>query len=91
MSERTLQAAHTDLLTAIVAALDVPLPSLVAADERLYHRLLERRVSDLRVVLAVMLSGRRDPWPAASAIRQRTAEEPVTYTPFEFAWDGEDR
>ncbi|MGP3687419.1 hypothetical protein ACTVZO_22415 [Streptomyces sp. IBSNAI002] len=91
MNERTMQAAHTDLLAAIVAALDVPLPSIADADERLYHRLLERRTSDLRVILAAMLRHSGDPWENASEIRRRTAEEPVIYIPFDFTHDGADR
>ncbi|MCX5013508.1 hypothetical protein OG765_21295 [Streptomyces sp. NBC_00555] len=91
MNERTMQAAHIDLLTAVVAALDVPLPSIADADERLYHRLLERRMSDVRVVLAAMVRHGGDPWENASEIRRRTAEVPVTYTPFEFTQDGADR
>ncbi|MEU7067742.1 hypothetical protein [Streptomyces sp. NPDC046161] len=84
MNERTLKASYADLLAAIVNALDVPLPSLAEADERTYYQLLERRASDVRVVVAVNLSHSRDPWLAASEIRRRTAEGPVTYTPFEF-------
>lgn len=91
MNERTEKAAHLDLLAAVVAALDVPLPSIADADERLYYRLMERRMSDLRVVLAAMLAHGGDPWENASEIRRRTAEEPVLYIPFEFAHDGADR
>ncbi|WP_412077768.1 hypothetical protein ACLF6K_26050 [Streptomyces xanthophaeus] len=83
MNERTQKAAYADLLAAVVEALDVPLPSIADVDERVYYLLLERRVSDLRVVLAVMLSLGGDPWQNASVIRRRTAEEPVTYTPYE--------
>ncbi|MGW2677925.1 hypothetical protein [Streptomyces sp. NPDC001436] len=91
MNERTVKAGYADLLAAIVDALDVPLPSLAEADERTYYRLLERRASDVRVVVAVNLSHSRDPWTAASEIRRRTAERPVTYTPFEFTTTEADR
>ncbi|MGW5394741.1 hypothetical protein [Streptomyces sp. NPDC003952] len=84
MNQRTQNAAVADLLRAIVEALDVPLPSVADADERVYHRLLERRTSDVRIVLDVMLRMGGDPWENASDIRRRTAEEPVTYTPFVF-------
>ncbi|MCP3758732.1 hypothetical protein [Streptomyces sp. TBY4] len=87
MNQRTENAAVTDLLRAIVEALDVPLPSLADADERAYHRLLAHRTSDLRVTLAVLLSRGGDPWENASIIRRRTAEEPVTYAPFVFTED----
>ncbi|WP_406367233.1 hypothetical protein [Streptomyces sp. NBC_01546] len=91
MNERTMQAAHADLLAAIVAALDVPLPSIADTDERLYYRLLEQRACSVRILLRANLAHSRDPWLAASSIRRRTAEEPVTYTPFEFTRDGADR
>ncbi|MFF4433041.1 hypothetical protein ACFYZ4_28275 [Streptomyces sp. NPDC001513] len=84
MNERTHNAAVTDLLRAVVEALDVPLPSVAEDDERVYHRLLERRASDVRIVLDVMLRRDGDPWENASIIRRRTAQEPVTYTPFVF-------
>ncbi|GGR85705.1 hypothetical protein Snoj_44120 [Streptomyces nojiriensis] len=86
MNERTERAAVADLLSAIVAALDVPLPALAEADERAYHRILQRRASDVRIVLRVMLRHRGDGdlWESASEIRHRTAEEPVSYTPFVF-------
>ncbi|MGW7141145.1 hypothetical protein [Streptomyces xanthophaeus] len=91
MNDRTLKAAYADLLAAIVEALDVPLPSLAQADERTYYLLLERRASDIRIAAEVNLSHTLDPWMAASAIRRRTAETPVTYTPFEFKPDGGSR
>ncbi|MEV7372424.1 hypothetical protein AB0O51_16260 [Streptomyces sp. NPDC090301] len=72
------------LLTAIVEALDVPMPSIREVDEQEHYRVLERRSSDVRIALAVLLrhpgSGALD--DAAQDIRHRTAGEPVTYTPF---------
>ncbi|MFJ3861039.1 hypothetical protein ACIPRL_33030 [Streptomyces sp. NPDC090085] len=89
MSDRT--EAHADLLDAIVEALNVPLPSIAATDERLYYRLLDRRALAVRITLEANRSGTRDPRLAARMIRTRTAEEPVTYTLFEPKKDGEDR
>lgn len=83
--------AHVDLLGAIVEALDLPLPSIEEADERLYYRLLERRALAVRIVIESNRAVTRDPRLAADAIRTRTAEEPVTYTPFEPMKDGVDR
>ncbi|MGW5850515.1 hypothetical protein ACWFQ8_21635 [Streptomyces sp. NPDC055254] len=89
MNDRT--EAHVDLLEAIVDALDLPLPSIEKADERLYYRLLERRALAVRIVIESNRAVTRDPRLAADAIRIRTAEEPVTYTPFEPVKDGVDR
>ncbi|MGP3685400.1 hypothetical protein ACTVZO_11930 [Streptomyces sp. IBSNAI002] len=83
--------AHVDLLEAIVEALSLPLPSIEEADERLYHRLLERRALAVRIIVQVNRTVSRDPRMAADAIRTRTAEEPVTYTPFEPDEDGDGR
>ncbi|WP_405942060.1 hypothetical protein [Streptomyces sp. NBC_00207] len=89
MSDR--EAAHADLLDAIVAALDLPLPAIEVADERLYYRLLERRALAVRIVLESNRAGSRDPRLAADAIRTRTTEEPVTYTPWKDERDGDAR
>lgn len=91
MNERTSKAAYADLLAAVVEALDVPLPSIAIADERAYHLLMERRMSDLRSVLTVMFAVDGDPWVTAATIRRRTADEPVTYTPYKPKMDGADR
>ncbi|MGW6462196.1 hypothetical protein ACWF94_40780 [Streptomyces sp. NPDC055078] len=89
LSAEVLSGPVADLIAAVVEALDVPLPSIADADERAYHRLLERRVTDVRVTLAVLLkypeTGVGD---NAAYIRTRTAAEPVTYTPFEPRPDG---
>ncbi|KOG44774.1 hypothetical protein ADK75_34460 [Streptomyces virginiae] len=82
------ETAHADLLDAIVEALNVPLPSIAEADERLYYRLLERRALAVRIIVQINRTVTRDPSVAADAIRTRTAEEPVTYTPFEDVKDG---
>ncbi|WP_374773796.1 hypothetical protein OG756_12935 [Streptomyces sp. NBC_01310] len=90
MSERT-EAAHVDLLEAIVDALDLPLPSIAEADERLYYRLLERRALAVRIIIEANRTVSRDPRLAADAIRTRAAEEPVTYTPFKDEKNGDDQ
>ncbi|RST04597.1 hypothetical protein EF910_16470 [Streptomyces sp. WAC07149] len=90
MNERT-EADHADLLVAIVEALNLPLPPMAEADERLYYRLLERRALAVRIVIAANRTVSRDPRWAADAIRTRTAEEPVTYTPYAFDKDGDER
>ncbi|MFE2547698.1 hypothetical protein ACFXGI_03980 [Streptomyces sp. NPDC059355] len=87
MNERT-EAAHADLLDAIVEALNVPLPSIADADERLYYRLLARRALAVRIVIATNRVVSRDPQLAADAIRVQTAEDPVTYALFKAAKDG---
>ncbi|WP_314242292.1 hypothetical protein [Streptomyces sp. DSM 40907] len=90
MNERT-EAAHVDLLEAIVEALNLPLPSTAAADERLYYRLLERRALAVRIVIEANRAVTRDPRLAADAIRTRTAKEPITYTRNEFDKNGDER
>ncbi|MGW7108802.1 hypothetical protein ACWGHU_21855 [Streptomyces xanthophaeus] len=90
MNERT-EAAQVDLLAAIVQALDLPLPSITEADERLYYRLLERRALAVRIIIESNRAVSRDPRLAADAIRTRTAEEPVTYTPYEDEKNGAER
>jgi hypothetical protein len=78
-----------DLLAAIRDALDVPLPSLAEADERAWHRLMARRLSELHVTLSVALDPKWadgvDAAHEAAQIRQRTAATPVTYTVWEAA------
>ncbi|MFE4634725.1 hypothetical protein ACFRJ1_15305 [Streptomyces sp. NPDC056773] len=90
MNERN-ESAYDALLEAIVKALNLPLPSIAEADERLYYRLLERRALAVRITLQANRTVSRDPRLAADAIRIRTAEEPVTYTPYEDVKDGGDR
>lgn len=90
MNERT-EAAHVDLLEAIVEALNLPLPSIAEPDERLYYRLLERRALAVRLVIEANRAATRDPRLAADAIRTWTTEEPVTYTPNEFDKNGDER
>ncbi|WP_060181074.1 hypothetical protein [Streptomyces sp. IMTB 1903] len=89
MSDRT--EGHVDLLEAIVDALNLPLPSVEAADERAYYRLLERRALAVRIIIESNRAVTRDPRLAADAIRTRTAEEPITYTPFEPEKNGDVR
>ncbi|UQX00903.1 hypothetical protein [Streptomyces sp. RerS4] len=88
MNKRT-EAAHVELLDAIVEALSVPLPSIADADERLYFRLLERRALTVRIIIAANRAVSRDPSLAADAIRTRTAEDPVDYRLFKDEKDGD--
>ncbi|MFE7427823.1 hypothetical protein [Streptomyces sp. NPDC057545] len=92
MSDRpVLDEAVRDLLAAVVAALDLPLPTIDEADERAHHRLLELRAGDVRVVLEVLA---RSPYypgavtESAAEIRRRTDREPVDYAPFVFREEG---
>ncbi|MFE7582509.1 hypothetical protein ACFU5Y_13250 [Streptomyces gardneri] len=86
MSERDMLPADvTDLLSAVVTALDIPLPSVEDGNDRKHYRLLERRTSDVRVALAALLAHPHYPdlCDDAGYIRDRTAQYPVTYTPFD--------
>lgn len=83
-----------DLLTAVAEALTVPLPSIDTADERAYHRLLERRTTDVRIYLTTMLDfADVDITRDAAGIRARTAATPVQYALYqpEGAERGEDQ
>lgn len=74
----------TELLAAITEALTVPLPTIADADERAYHRLLERRTTDVRIYLATMLDfADVDISVDAVKLRARTADTPVTYGLYE--------
>jgi hypothetical protein len=90
--EATLSSAVLELLTAIVEALDVPLPGLDEADDRAYQAVMRRRLSEVHIVLDVALSpewvGTLDPAREAANIRQRTADTPITYTVWERPADG---
>ncbi|MFI8511252.1 hypothetical protein ACIGHB_08960 [Streptomyces sp. NPDC085460] len=79
-----LPADVADLLTAVVEALDIPIPSIESADERKHYRLLEDRTMYALVALRCLLRHRDHPDLAddAAYIRRCTAETPVTYTPF---------
>lgn len=69
-----------ELLAAVVEALDVPLPDITDAAERAHYRVLQRRATDTRVVLATLLEFNGPDLAQDSAvIRQRTAEAPVDY------------
>ncbi|MDX3312085.1 hypothetical protein P1S61_24040 [Streptomyces sp. ME08-AFT2] len=79
-----LPGAVSDLLTAVVEALTVPLPSIDEGDERAYHRLLERRTSDVRIILASILDYPDVPIDNdPAAVRARTADTPVAYALYE--------
>ncbi|WP_458087044.1 hypothetical protein [Streptomyces malaysiensis] len=78
-----VEGAVTALLRAVHDALDLPLPGLTDRDEREYSLLLRRRVSDARCVLAGVVQQDHDMEVAARLLRRWTADEPVTYTPWE--------
>ncbi|ROQ32408.1 hypothetical protein EDD98_1392 [Streptomyces sp. PanSC19] len=85
MSERDMLPADVaELLTAVVDALDIPLPAVEDADERKHYRLLDRRTMDVRIALQAVLRHRSHPdlREDAAYIRRWTAEYPVTYMPF---------
>lgn len=71
-----------DLLAAVVEALDIPLPSFADADERAHHRLLADRAGRTVIALRGVLDNGHDLDTSAQWLRTRTAEEPVTYTPW---------
>ncbi|MEH0584481.1 hypothetical protein QA942_10360 [Streptomyces sp. B21-106] len=79
-----LPGAVSDLLTAVIEALTVPLPALDDRAERAYHRLLERRTSDVRIILASILDYPDVPIDNdPAAVRTRTADTPVAYALYE--------
>lgn len=84
-----LPAAVSDLLAAVVEALTVPLPSTDQADERAYHRLLEQRTTDVRIILGSIVDYPDVPIDNdASDLRARIADTPVTYALYESETDG---
>lgn len=84
-----LPAAVSDLLAAVVEALTLPLPSTDGADERAYHRLLEQRTTDVRIILGSIVDYPDVPIDNdPDDIRARTAETPVTYALYEPETDG---
>ncbi|MFC7968351.1 hypothetical protein [Streptomyces cinereoruber] len=91
MSEReTLPADVVELLSAIAQALELPVPSVARADEREHARLLDSRATDVLVTLSALL--RYPDYPTlqvdAAYLRKRTADTPVTYTPYRFGEQG---
>lgn len=89
MSEQTLPESVRDLLAAVVEALTVPLPSIDEGDERAYHRLLERRTTDVRIILGSIVDYPNVPIDNdADDVRARIAETPVTYALYEPQADG---
>ncbi|WP_406420880.1 hypothetical protein [Streptomyces sp. NBC_00842] len=79
-----------DLLAAVAAALDIPLPSIQRGDEQAYHQLLERRTSQVRIdLLALLDEAEPDLVFEAAFLEKHTAAAPVTYTPFEPAKAGD--
>lgn len=72
-----LPAAITDLLSAIVDALNVPLADQ-PADDVVRAELLTRRASDTRVLLELLLT-HGDITRTATRLREWTAQNPVAY------------
>ncbi|MEH0578969.1 hypothetical protein QBA54_31870 [Streptomyces sp. B21-108] len=84
-----LPPAVSDLLAAVVEALTVPLPTIDEHDERAYNRLLVRRTSEVRIILASILDYPNVPIDNDPAdLRARTATMPVTYALYEPEADG---
>ncbi|MFB7937353.1 hypothetical protein [Streptomyces sp. NPDC056049] len=83
-----LPADVADLLTAVVEALDLPIPSIETVDERKHYRLLEYRTMHARIALQCLLRHRDHPDLAddAAYIRRCTAEHQVNYTPYDSDW-----
>ncbi|GAQ58751.1 hypothetical protein [Streptomyces acidiscabies] len=71
------------LLRAVHDALDIPLPGLTDADERAHAALLQQRSISARVILACVLEDGHNVGTSAEALRARTADMPVTYTPWQ--------
>lgn len=74
----------TDLFAAIADALNLPLPSTNLDDERVYHRLIERRALHVRILLE-SLSSHPDVsiHQDAADVRSQIEQTPVTYTTFD--------
>lgn len=83
----TLSSDVLDLLTAIRDHVNVPLPSLDTDDERAWHVLMARRLSDLHTSLSVAVDPQWADTTNAAAeaahIRHRTAATPVTFTRYD--------
>ncbi|MFB7427341.1 hypothetical protein ACFC0K_29065 [Streptomyces hydrogenans] len=79
-----LPADVAELLAAVVAALDLPLPAVEYGADREHYRLLERRSADVRIALGALLCHPEYPdlRDDAAYLRGCTAEHPITYTPF---------
>ncbi|MEU3073914.1 hypothetical protein [Streptomyces laurentii] len=85
MSERvTLPADVAELLSAIVEALDLPIPSIDPADEHARYRLLERRAQFVAIALRGVLQYPDYPDLESDAawLRRHTARFPLTYTAY---------
>ncbi|WHX19317.1 hypothetical protein QFW82_20785 [Streptomyces malaysiensis subsp. malaysiensis] len=80
---RAETVAVMELLRAVHDALDLPLPDITERDEREHQRLLANRAADARCVLAGVVQQDHDMEVAARLLRRWTADEPVTYTPWE--------
>jgi len=78
-----LPPALRDLLAAVVEAIDVPLAQH-ADDDQARARLLDHRANHAVIAIeSVLKHGTEDVEDSARWLRERTAREPVTFTP----WD----
>lgn len=84
-----IPAPVADLLAAVVEALDIPLPCFAEADERAHARLLHHRAGRAVIALRGVLDQGHDVDDSTEWLRARTAEEPVTYTPWKRPEGGE--
>lgn len=69
-----------ELLAAVVDGLTVPLAG-TSADDKVRAVLLDRRASDVLVIVEAVLKG-DDVARSAKHLREWTAQQPVTYTPY---------
>ncbi|MGW4876569.1 hypothetical protein ACWEPI_08435 [Streptomyces sp. NPDC004262] len=72
------------LLASIAMALNLPLPSTDPADERAFHRLLERRTTHVRILLESLFSHPDVPLNGDAAdVLAYIEQNPVTYRTFD--------
>lgn len=77
-------AGLRNLLAAVLAAVDVPLPGLGEADERRHGKRLTDRAHCVVVAVGGVVGEGHDPGRAAGWLAEQTAAAPVDYR----AWDG---
>lgn len=76
-----------ELLAAIAAAAEVPLPDITDAAEAAHTRLLTTRALDIRIAAQAVLDG-ADTEMYTGLLRAWTARHPVTYTRWHGAAEG---
>ena len=70
-----------DLLAALLAAVDIPLPAS-GDDERAFNALLERRTTIVRTVLEGIVSDGEIAAFDADSVRRSVARSPILYEPY---------